>query len=97
MSKEHIKKTLAGIGIAGLITSIGLLTGNCKSGSAKKEAPISETEIEAKSSCGKGSKTDTTVKGSCGKGSCGKGVTEKDTTAKGSCGKGSCGKGSGEK
>jgi len=60
MQKRKIKKTLAGLGIAGLVASVGLMTSGCKEKSG--------------TSCGKGScgsEKGTEQSGSCGKGSCG--------------------------
>ena len=68
MDKEKMKKVLAGIGIAGLITGVGLWSTGCQSADKKK----TETEVEAKSSCGQGAEADS-AKASCGQGSCGQG------------------------
>ena len=61
MNRKKIKKTLAGLGIATLVTSMTLATSGCG-----KE--------KAKGSCGKGSCGKSAKEGamSCGKGSCGK-------------------------
>ena len=97
MDKDRIKKVLSGLGIAGLITSVGLMTGSCQpSGEKAKKTDEAGTEIEAKASCGQGAEADTSAKASCGKGSCGQGEKadtpdKADTPEKGSCGKGSCG------
>ncbi len=78
-----MKKVLAGIGIAGLITGVGLWSTGCQSADKKK----ADTEVEAKSSCGQGVEADS-AKGSCGQGSCGQGTAKQDTTkAKSSCSK----------
>ena len=53
MNKETIKKTLAGIGIAGLITSVSIMSIGCGS-SNKKEAPADEAQMEGQASCGAG-------------------------------------------
>ena len=53
MNKETIKKTLAGIGIAGLITSVSIMSIGCGS-SNKKEAPADEAQVEGQASCGAG-------------------------------------------
>ena len=83
MDKEKMKKVLAGIGIAGLITGVGLWSTGCQSADKKK----ADTEVEAKSSCGQGVEADS-AKGSCGQGSCGQGTAKQDTTkAKSSCSK----------
>ena len=92
MNREKIKKALAGLGIAGLITGVGLMSTGCQSGDkADKAKGEAETKVEAKTSCGQGMEADTT-KGSCGQGSCGQEAAKKDTTAKSSCGQGSCSK-----
>lgn len=83
-----MKKVLAGIGIAGLITGVGLWSTGCQSADKKDKT---DTEIEAKSSCGQGMEADS-AKGSCGQGSCGQGscgqdTAKQDTTAKSSCSK----------
>lgn len=46
MNKETIKKTLAGIGVAGLIASVSFMTIGCGS-SQKKEAVQDEAQVEA--------------------------------------------------
>jgi len=63
MNTDKIKKTLAGIGIAGLITSVGLMSAGCSSKKAAEDqpAPADSTQVAAPA--------DTT--GSCGQGSCG--------------------------
>jgi radical SAM modification target selenobiotic family peptide len=77
MNKDKIKKALKGLGIAGLVASVGLMTVGCKKAA---DAPAgNDAAPETKSEDG--------AKGSCGKGSCG----GADKDAKGSCGKGSCG------
>ena len=80
MNKDKIRKILSGIGIAGLVASVGVTMGACK---------------KAQGSCGKGSCSgknkpaaeEMMEGGSCGKGSCG-GTDKKEG--------GSCGKGGGE-
>ena len=76
MKKDEIKQVLAGIGLAGLIASIGLSTSACQksSGSCGQDA---DTEVEGKAACGEGAAADS-AKASCGQ--------EADSTAKGSCG-----------
>ena len=71
MNKDSIKRILSGIGIAGLVASVGITMSACKKAG----------------SCGKGScgskdkaSTEETQSGSCGKGSCGGG--EKKTEEK---------------
>ena len=61
MNGKTIKKTLAGLGVAALVTGMALATSGC----AKQKA---------KGSCGKGSCSKNAKEGamSCGKGSCGK-------------------------
>ena len=85
MNKDRIKRVLSGIGIAGLVASVGITMGACKKGS---------------SSCGKGScsgkdkaGTEEVKSGSCGKGSCGGTKGEEKKKEGSSCGKGSCGAG----
>jgi len=77
MKKEQLKKMLAGVGIAGLVASIGLTTIQC---GAKQEAQQAgdETQMEAQQG---GAEKDTTAQASCGQE-----AAEKDTTAAGSCG-----------
>ena len=80
MNKDKIKKALAGLGIAGLISGVSLMSITACQSKEKVEAdPDTKTEAV---------KADTT-KGSCGQGSCGQKAAEKDSTAKSSCGKGS--------
>jgi len=64
MDKKTIRKTLAGLSIAALVLSSGLLMTGCKSACSGGSGG-SKTE-DAKTSCGGGS---------CGKGSCGGGTT----------------------
>lgn len=72
MNKDSIKKILSGIGIAGLVASVGVTmsackkAGSCGKGSCSgKNKPAAEEMMES---------------GSCGKGSCGGG--EKKTEEK---------------
>lgn len=68
MNTDKIKKTLAGIGIAGLITGIGLMSAGCSKKAADdqtKKATADSTQTEAPA--------DTTAQGSCGQGSCSQG------------------------
>ena len=76
MDKEQMKRVLAGISLAGLITSVGITGTGC----SKTEKPADEqTKVEEKSSHGHehgsgGQKTEAkkdTAKSSCGQGSCG--------------------------
>jgi len=60
VEKDRVRKALKGLSIAGLATSVVLLTAGCKTG-------------EKKSSCSSGGSEKTSEKSSCGKGSCGKG------------------------
>ena len=80
MNKEKIKKTLAGIGVAGLITSVSILTG-CQNANTPAEDASSG-----------GADTTAAVKASCGAGSCGAAMdstaTPADSTKAGSCGQG---------
>jgi radical SAM modification target selenobiotic family peptide len=83
MNKDKIRKALAGMGIAGLITGVSLMSiTGCQSKEKVEEDPATKTEAveadSAKGSCGQGS---------CGQGSCGQKAAEKDTTAKSSCSK----------
>ena len=66
MDKEKIKNTLAGIGIAGLITSVSLITVGCSQKAAEEEAAPADadTQVEAQA------EADTTAQSSCGQGSC---------------------------
>ena len=80
MNKEQIKKTLAGIGIAGLITTVTMLNGCQKAETGDEGAAANaDTTAAAKASCGAGMDS---TKASCGTGSCGQ---QADTT-KASCG-----------
>ncbi len=77
MNKEQIKKAMASLTIAGLVTGVSLTADGCKS--KTEEAPAQKEAAE-----------DTLKKGSCGQGSCGQAV--QDSTKQGSCGQGSCAK-----
>ncbi|NQT27065.1 selenobiotic family radical SAM modification target peptide [candidate division KSB1 bacterium] len=86
MTREQMKKTLAGIGLAGLISSVSLLQSGCSQSKTDTEKATDEAAVEEmKTSCGQGA-ADTTAQGSCGQ------EAATDTTAKGSCGGGSCSK-----
>ena len=86
MTKESMKKMLAGIGLAGLISSVSLMQAGCSQTKTDAEKTTDEAAVEeAKTSCGQGA-ADTTAQGSCGAGE-----TEEADEAQGSCGGGSCG------
>ena len=85
MNKDQIKKTLASLGMAGLIASVSVMGVGCsKSGETGK----SEEAVQGQSSCG-AAKADSAKQGSCGQGSCGQDAKQ-DTAKQGSCGQGSC-------
>ena len=46
MNKETIKKTLAGIGVAGLITSVSIMSIGCGSSNKKEAAPADQSQVE---------------------------------------------------
>lgn len=74
MGNEKVKKTLATVGVAGLMASVAVLQTGCSKSEQKEAAKETGQNVEAKASCGQGScgaKTDTSKKGSCGQGSCG--------------------------
>jgi hypothetical protein len=74
MDKEKMKKVLKGIGVVGLVASVGLLYSGCgKKTEGEKEAVGDQPQMEAQASCGQGAEADTTAEGSCGQGSCGQG------------------------
>ena len=64
MNMDKIKRTLAGLGIAGLITSVGLMSAGCSQEAEEKPADA-DAQVEAPA------EADTTAQGSCGQGSCG--------------------------
>ena len=76
MNKDRIKKLLAGVGVATLISGVALSSGCGQQKSETEDVEKTKTEMEAKASCGAGDTTadttgDTTASGSCGQGSCG--------------------------
>lgn len=72
MNKDQIKKVLAGISMAGLITSIGLMSNGCQKSDTAKTGDEAKTEVQEQASCGQDTtQVDSTAKGSCGQGSCG--------------------------
>ena len=80
MNKDQIKKTLASLGMAGLIASVSVMGVGCsKSGETGK----SEEAVQGQSSCG-AAKADSAKQGSCGQ------AAKQDTAKQGSCGQGSC-------
>jgi len=65
MKKGKLKKLLAGIGIVGLVASVGISLNSCKKADDSGEKKTMEKPAEGGSSCGKGSCGGT---GSCGGG-----------------------------